>query len=171
MSARTSRACAALFLLFCVEPSVSIADKYLGTRGLVLVTVIGVLGALCLPPCADWLLARLSVRAADYCALLTLLLLLAVVLFIYPIANVHASMRGSDRDDALLDATAALLRGEYPYSRPTYLGNPITPLPGALLLAIPFVVIGNVALANFFWCGALFLALRWWLGDSRPAIL
>jgi hypothetical protein len=79
------------------------------------------------------------------------LVVLAVTLFIYPKANIHTPMRGSDRDDALLDATSALLRGEFPYSRPTYLGNPITPLPGALLLAVPFVLAGNAALANALW--------------------
>jgi len=90
---------------------------------------------------------------------------------IYPRANVHLAMRGSDRDDALFDAARALLHGRYPYSRPTYLGNPITPLPGALILAAPFVLLRNVALANVFWSAVLVGTLWWWLRDLRPAVL
>ena len=166
-----SRTCAALLLAAVVEPSVSVAEKYLGTAGVVLLVILGAILAVFLPRCAAWWVAKLSVRGADLCALFAVVVVLAVTLVIYPKANVHTPMHGSDRDEALLDATSALLRGQYPYSKPTYLGNPITPLPGALILAVPFVLAGNVALANVFWSGALFLALRWWLGNSRPALL
>jgi hypothetical protein len=168
---RRSQLCAGLFLLASVEPSISVVHKYFGTPGLFVFLFLSILVAICLTRWPAWRLARTSTRTASYCAILALVVVLGVTLFVYPNANVHGPMRGSDRDDALLEATAALLRGEFPYSRPTYLGNPITPLPGALILAIPFVLVGNVALANVFWCGALFLVLRLWLGDPRPALL
>jgi len=54
--------------------------------------------------------------------------------------------RTGDRDEALQLATSRLIHGEFPYSARTSLGNAVTPFPGALLLAIPFVIIGNVGL-------------------------
>src|SRR5205823_135849 len=58
----------------------------------------------------------------------------------------------------------------YPYSTPTYLGNLISQLPGAVLLAVPFVAIGSSAYQNLFWLAALFLVLRRYLGDGRLAL-
>jgi hypothetical protein len=58
---------------------------------------------------------------------------------------------GSDSDDALVTGVYELAAGRYPYYVKTYLGNPISPLPGALILAAPFVAVGCVALAHVFW--------------------
>ncbi|GAA4901652.1 hypothetical protein [Actinomycetospora succinea] len=59
---------------------------------------------------------------------------------------------GSDRADALNVALSQLAQGHYPYTATTYLGNPITPLPGALLLAAPFWwITGNAAWQNLAW--------------------
>jgi len=59
---------------------------------------------------------------------------------------------GSDRADALDVALTELASGRYPYTATTYLGNPITPLPGALLLAAPFWwVTGSAAWQNVAW--------------------
>jgi len=66
---------------------------------------------------------------------------------------------GSDRDDALRAAAAELVHGHFPYYARTYLGNAITPLPGAVILATPFYLLGNVALQNCVW-----LALLLWFG-------
>jgi len=59
---------------------------------------------------------------------------------------------GSDRADALDVALSRLADGLYPYTGTTYLGNPITPLPGALLLAAPFhAITGHAAWQNVAW--------------------
>jgi hypothetical protein len=59
---------------------------------------------------------------------------------------------GSDRADALDVAVTRLGAGLYPYDGVTYLGNPITPLPGALVLAAPFVgLAGDAAWQNVAW--------------------
>jgi hypothetical protein len=79
------------------------------------------------------------------------LILFILLVFVYPLANSGLLGRGSDRDDALNIATSELLRGNYPYYLTTYFGNPITPMPGSLILAIPFVLIGNSAYQNLFW--------------------
>lgn len=87
-------------------------------------------------------------------------LLLVAFEFAYPIANSGRFGPGSDRDEALNQAVAALLRGEYPYYQKTYLGNPISPMPGSLVLAAPFYwLFGNGAYQTAFWVGVFALVL------------
>ncbi len=61
-----------------------------------------------------------------------------------------------DRDEALDLAVRELLAGRPPYRVVTQLGNPVSPLPGSLLLALPFVLLGSSAYQNLGW-GALVL--------------
>ena len=69
----------------------------------------------------------------------------------YPLANSGLLGPGSDRDDALNVGISLLLNGDYPYLQRTYFGNLLTPMPGALLLGIPFYMLGNAAFQNVFW--------------------
>ena len=70
----------------------------------------------------------------------------------FPAALGEAMGVGSDRADALDVALSRLAHGLYPYDGVTYLGNPITPLPGALLMAAPFVrLTGHAAWQNVAW--------------------
>src|SRR5262249_39007318 len=78
----------------------------------------------------------------------------------YPAANVHTPAVGSDDDDAYNAGARALVEGRYPYSERTYLGNVLHQLPGAFVLAAPFVIAGTSALQNLFWLPAFFLAVR-----------
>ena len=69
--------------------------------------------------------------------------LIVVAFFVlYPVANTHAPGTGSDDDDALNLGALALLTGRFPYSQTTYLGNALHHLPGAFVLAVPFVILG-----------------------------
>lgn len=90
--------------------------------------------------------------------------------FVYRSVNTHQPGRGSDADDGLNMATVKLLHGHFPYDELTYLDNPISPLPGALVLAAPFVLVGNSAYQNFFWLVIFFLILRGYSRDSRPTL-
>ena len=84
-------------------------------------------------------------------ALLAVVVAVLVALFVlgFPAAYGHAMGVGSDRSDALDVALARLADGRYPYEGVTYLGNPITPLPGALLMAAPFAwLTGDAAWQN-----------------------
>jgi hypothetical protein len=81
------------------------------------------------------------------------------VLIVYPIANVQVPGHGSDNDDALDITTRALLAFQYPYHQKTYLGNPAIPMPGEMLLAVPFVLIGGSAYQILFWLPIAFLEL------------
>ncbi|MDL5158132.1 hypothetical protein [Actinomycetospora termitidis] len=68
---------------------------------------------------------------------------------------------GSDRADALDVALSRLAGGLYPWTGVTYLGNPITPLPGSLVLAAPFwAVTGHAAGQNVAWTLALLPVLN-----------
>ena len=93
--------------------------------------------------------------------------LLAVFAVLFPLAHRHIwGGAGSDRDDALRVSDLALVHGRYIYSAKTYLGNSVTPLPGAVFLALPFFFLGNVGLENLFWL-ALLLCFTGWFFHFR----
>jgi hypothetical protein len=118
-----------------------------------------------------WLAARPRPRGDAVLALLAVVALVAVFRLLYPLANSGKLGPGSDRDDALNIGCAALLRGTYPYTARTYLDAPLTPMPGALLLALPFHLLGNAAYQNVFWLLALGLVLWRAAGALRIALL
>ncbi len=116
-------------------------------------------------------MSRISESAVPWLAAATFLGLVVIFFVVYPLADAGIVGGGSDRDEALNIATTELLHGHYPYYEKTYLGNLITPMPGALLLAIPFVLIGNSAYQNLFWLFVFFLFARSFLKDGRLALL
>lgn len=73
--------------------------------------------------------------------LLLFVCLCTINYFIYPIADsLKTVMRGSDQDDSLIDAGLRLISGKNPYDGLTYFGNPLSPGPGLVILALPFTV-------------------------------
>jgi hypothetical protein len=80
---------------------------------------------------------------------------------------------GSDRANALDVALERLAGGLYPYTGLTYLQNPITPLPGSLVLAAPFWwLTGSSAAQNVVWTLALLPVLcGGWRLRPRPTLL
>lgn len=155
-------------------PSTAVFQKYFGLGGVLL---YGLVGALVLLFLAHWRaalsasvssLTRQQLIALSSGLFLVLALLFAVV---YPLANSGRVGGGSDGDDALNVAVASLLQGNYPYYQHTYLGNPISPMPGALLLAVPFVLMGTSAYQNFFWLFVFLLAAWAYLADYGQALL
>jgi hypothetical protein len=89
--------------------------------------------------------------------LLLFLLLGQAFAVLYPISLRHTLNRGSDREDALRIELRAVTHHEYPYAARTFLGNPPTPLPGAMLLAAPFYAVGHIAWQNFLWLALFFV--------------
>ena len=81
-----------------------------------------------------------------------LALILAANLLLYPHElALQAIGRGSDAGDALIKSGNLLLKGNFPYSIPTYLHNPISPGPGWVLMLMPFTCTGlYVLLIPFF---------------------
>jgi hypothetical protein len=156
----------AFCLLF---PSFGVIQKYFGNPGLLIYLVAATaIPWLAYRYLAELSLPRLSERQAQFLVVATFVGLIAIFAFVYPRANVHVAGQGSDADDGLNLAVNELLNGRYPYSARTYLDNPISPLPGAILLAIPFVLLGSSAYQNLFWlgvfCFVLFRMMQSWRG-------
>ena len=96
---------------------------------------------------------------------------LAIVFFVaYPIEHGQGPGRSSDRDDALNIAVERILDGESPYYPQSDRAGPLSLFPGAILLAMPFAVVGNSAWQNFLWLAVLLLVTaRLW--RNREAAL
>jgi hypothetical protein len=159
------------FILSIVIPSTGVFWKYLGTPGvvayLVAASLILIVGRRALfPRLMRWLAGRDLWPAAA-----TLILLCVFVALLYPLANSGVVGGGSDRDDMVNLAAGDLLRGNYPYYRTTYLGNPISLLPGALILASPFVLLGMGSTQSLFWLAVFFLTMRGCLKERSRALL
>ena len=154
-----------------IIPSLWLPQKYLGNIGVVVYILAVSLGLLF---CKKYILANLVSNMTNqqtlWLTVTTFLIMLAILFAGYPIANSDSPDSGSDRDEALNIATTALLQGHYPYQDKTYLGNPISPLPGSLILAIPFVLLGNSAYQNLFWLFVFFVSMGSYLKDRRFAL-
>lgn len=106
----------------------------------------GLVVFLCAPsPAPGWLERTLPARLLRTAPWGLLLLLVVWVSWLYPRLNCQRPGCGSDRDDALVLAVTRLLEGASPYAVRTYLNNEISPLPGSLMFAVPFVLLKQVA--------------------------
>jgi hypothetical protein len=151
-------------------PSLGMVQKLLGDKWL----PVYVTGGLLLLAAFAWQPAMLRISAippkvATPVAVLGLVALTVGFSVGYPIAN-QGLAGGSDRDEALNLAIGALLSGSYPYYERTYLGNPISPMPGSLLLGLPFFLLGNSSYQNIFWLGAFYFAAGWVLAGTGRAL-
>ena len=147
-----------------IAPSLSIVSLHGGAAMAALYTV----GAVAV----IWMAPRLplprSSRARSWLATLTFVGVALAFSFAYPRLNVHAPGAGSDDDDALNLGVRALVAGRSPYVERTYLGNALHQLPGAFVLAAPFVAVGSSALENLFWIPLFFMAVRRERRDRVP---
>lgn len=158
---------------FCL-PSSAVVQRFLGNVGLLLYVLVSILLVVLYRQYWDILDQRLSgylERYATMLAAVTFAVVLLAFAMAYPIADSGVVGGGSDGDDALNIATVELLNGRYPYHPMTYLGNPISPMPGSLFLAVPFVVLGNSAYQNLFWLVAFFVGSKLYWRASRRALL
>ena len=94
---------------------------------------------------------RLTERQALILAALALVALGLVFAIGYPLANSGRSARAAIAMRRL-NRDLRLLSGQYPYHARTYLDNPISPMPGSLLLAAPFVALGRSAYRTWHGC-------------------
>lgn len=162
------------FVGFLILPSTDIAQKYGGPVGLAAYLVLGALGLALACSHREAINGFLAARPAAQVRAAAVVVTVAVVLafaVLHPIANSGAVGGGSDADEALNLAARELLAGRPPYTPRTYLENPISPMPGAVLLAAPFVWLGTSAYQNLFWLAVFAWALTRWVGDSRRALL
>jgi hypothetical protein len=155
--------------LYLTIPSLNEVHKYSGWPGVAI--YLGLVAA------ALWLASRsrwaqqISPRQAIGLATATFLALATLFIAIYPIAQSLRLGPGSDSDDSVNIAVTELLHGRYPYYVHTYLGNAVHEMPGMLLLATPFVLLGNSAYMNLFWLPVFFFIGAQELADTRRALL
>jgi hypothetical protein len=96
--------------------------------------------------------------------------LAAATLYGYQLANSGRFGPGSDIDDAMIIGANELLAGRFPYYQRTYLGGMLSPFPGTMFLAIPWVVAGIIEFQNIFWLAALFIAAGMAMRSYIPAL-
>lgn len=155
-----------------VGSSIWTFQKYLGNIGLICCVLIGfsvvLVGYRYLPL---HLLATLQEKHIMWLTAATFALLIGIFAMVYPFANAGIVGGGTDRDEALNIAVTEMLHGRYPYYPRTYLNAPISPLPGAILLATPFVMLGNSAYQNIFWLFCFVIGMRLYLKSGISALL
>ena len=156
----------ACFLLW-LAPSLGQLVKFLHRPGAALAAVAAAIG---IAAALVWVGSqRERPRRRAPLLLLIAATLCALFAIAYPVATSGLFGRGSDRANALDVTDAALLAGRTVYEAITYLGNPPTPMPGAVRLALPFHLIGSAALQNVFWFLLLAALAPRLVGDRRGA--
>lgn len=152
-------------------PSLAIPQKYLGLGGVAFYLVVS---SLILFLLIRHILLRglpsISETKAIMLLVLTLLAICCGYSVIYPLANSGIFGPGSDCDDALNIAATELTQGHFPYYVKTYFNNPISPMPGAVLLATPFVLLGTSAYQNIFWLIVFLLTIKTYLNSWRSCL-
>ncbi len=152
-------------------PSIVVIHKYLGYAGVaVYVAVAGTAAAGLHAGGFDYVAARLTRRRTVVLAIVIAVGLVVAFAIGYPLANSGIIGPGSDRDEHLQIGALELLNGRYPYYQigPAPYDSFISQMPGALLLAVPFVLLGHAAYGNLFWL-AVFVAVSARLLKGVPA--
>lgn len=159
------------FSLLFAFPSFAVMDRHFGLFGVVTYLVAIILFWVL----ADRYLSRLDgfLNSRFFWIAGLLLAGMAVVFSIgYPIENAGGVLHSSDRDNALNLAGKRVLSGLTPYYPQSLEAGPLSLLPGAVLLGLPFVLIGNGAYQNFFWVFAfLMVAARWSAGRALALVM
>jgi len=151
-----------------IVPSTAIIQKY---SDLISVLLYVIVSTFILFIIANYISTRKLPSLSDKQFLLLIGILFTALIFIffivYPLANSGILGKGSDRDEALNIAIEELMAGHYPYYAKTYLDHPISPLPGSLLLASPFAILGNSAYQNFFWLFLFLITTKFYFQSKK----
>lgn len=166
------QACCYMLLLLCLAlPSLDTVARYGGNIALLLYPLV----VLALIGCAVRLAAIPATPFAGRCYIISTSAvvagLIAIFIVVFPMADVQVPGRGSDTDEAYDIAVDAMLAGRAPYDMLTYLGNRIHQLPGALLLASPFVLLGTSAWQNLCWVAIHAVVVIRLLGPVQGSLL
>lgn len=152
LNSHISPAMTSLLVLALAAPSMFSANRYLGLVGVGGVITISSLSILLIMR-TDW-----PYRYERTLVIITVATTALLFFVIFPIADSEEfASGGSDRDEAYDIAIKYLLAGEYPYGELTYLGGPITPLPGGFLLALPsYLIFGTSSGMSLIWIPVAF---------------
>lgn len=124
-------------LLSCIYliSGIPVVQKFLGYMGIVLYLIVGFVFFFTFSRIN--LISRIRNKTVTIGFLSFALLLFFLV---YPLAQARSKMGlGSDRDEAISIAVKQLIKFQNPYNfnQPTYFGNPISSLPGSLIMHVP----------------------------------
>ncbi|MBX3293684.1 MAG: hypothetical protein KF881_12430 [Acidobacteria bacterium] len=117
-----------------------------------------------------WFFSKLTDRRSIAYFLIVVVIISIAAAYGYQLANSGRLGPGSDIDDAMIIGANEILAGRSPYYQRTYLGGMLSPFPGTMFLAIPWVVAGIIEFQNVFWLAALFLAAGLALRSYVPAL-
>lgn len=151
-------------------PSSAFLQKYTGLSGVLLhfCAVLGVLALLQrLRPAMMPLIEKRFVPAAT----LVMVGLLACFFLLHPYEDQRGPGKSSDRDEGLELAVSRMVDGKNPYYPQNEIAGPLSLLPGAILLSVPFVLVGSVGLQNWVWLGILLGVLAWHLRERTTALV
>jgi hypothetical protein len=151
-----------------VFPSLFVTQKFLGWGGAAAYAILAAVAVMLWRRSSGDFPG--SNRTTFWLAVATFVVVAMAFLLVYPSVNSHMPGAGSDDDDAYNVGALALVSGHSPYLQKTYLGNVLHQLPGAFILALPFVLLGTSALQNLFWLPMFFLAVKTETGDARLAV-
>jgi hypothetical protein len=171
-ASRSSSKDLALLIAFVVIASLDSAFKYTGFAGLAVYSV-GASAFLFIYFTYVYhvVVVKVSLGTSIALAVAGIIGLCILAFLLYDLANSGRIGPGSDGDDALMLGAAELISGRYPFYPRTYLANPIAPMPGAIILSIPFVLLGIYPLQAVFWLIAFFLTLAITTGNMRGTLL
>lgn len=139
--------------------SSGLVQKFAGTGGLAAYT-LAVAGACLLAVRLQGRVDRLLAGRFRPTAIVCVVLLGLSYGMSHPLEDGKGPGRSSDRDEGLELAVTRMLDGENPYYPQNPVAGPLSLLPGAILLATPFVCAGSVGLQNVFWLGAFLVTCR-----------
>lgn len=156
----------ALLLAF---PSAGFVQKYTGLAGLAAygIAVVAVI----------FLVRKFSGLFAPWCRrhfrILGAVVLAGLALCFmvgYPIEDGRGYLKSSDRDEGLNLAISRMIEGKTPYYPPGSEAGPLSVLPGSIVLAAPFVALGNSAYQNWFWLTVFLLCAFLLFRDNALAL-
>ena len=161
----------AVFAVLLLIPSFDVVLKYAGLAGLAAYSISGLAGLAIFDRCLGArVIVSLREKPAFIAAFGVFVFLAMTAALMYPIANSGRYGGGSDIDDAMLIGAREIMAGRYPYYPKTYLGGYLSPMPGTILLSVPFVAAGLLPLQNVFWMAILFFTARNFLKSSVLAL-
>lgn len=143
-----------LLALLLVFPSTGFVQKYSGTPGVaayaVLATLLVFLTLAATELITAWLNRRFRLLAGVAIAGLA-----CGYVILHPFEDERGPGKSSDRDEGLEMAVHRLAGGMSPYYPSNRTAGPLSVLPGSMILAAPFVALGDSGYQNVFWLGAL----------------
>jgi hypothetical protein len=156
----------ALLLAF---PSTGFIQKYTGMPG-VAAYVAGVIALVFMTAhltrsIAPWL--DLHFRSL---AVLAIAMMAAGFVVLHPLEDDRGPGKSSDRDEGLEMAVTRLAGGETPYYPSNKVAGPLSVLPGSILLASPFVALGNSGYQNVFWLAVFLFAAAMFFNNKATAL-